>query len=157
MNLEIIVSRLYLMTSPSERGPKKMQRENISFWKCLLRLSLLSFIATGCGTVLPSLFMNCTARCFPCIPWDAQLSSPPLPAVVPLHWQAAMSQDLLSCLCICPTQQAHPSCCPTGQVQSLYKPHIRQVLEKTKESFCIFSFEFQIPFETVRPCRDSYL
>lgn len=31
MSLEIIVSSLYLMTLPSERGPTKMQREIISF------------------------------------------------------------------------------------------------------------------------------
>lgn len=144
MNLEIIVSSLYLMTLPSERGPTKMQREIISFLevspKALIPLFHCHWMWHWEVLSCPAFSFIAQPGCLSYIDCDARLSSPPSLLLCYFTHRQPGTRRLFPCLCICPTQQARPSCCPAGQVQRLYKPHIRQASEENKENFCICGF-----------------
>lgn len=147
MNLEIIVSSLYLMTLPSERHPKKMQRESISFLEVCPKALIALFhchVMQHCPA-LPSHLLSGPVLALHSLWCSAQFTSCPCCCATSFTGSCAPGNSSLASASVLHSRHIPPAA-PTGQVQSFYKPHNIQVLEKNKESFCICSLlSFRFP------------
>lgn len=127
-----------------KEGPQTCRERAFLSWKCLLKALIPLFHCQRMWhwEMLSSPPFSVIARpsCFSYIDCGARLSSPSSLLLCCFTHRQLGTRRLFPCLCICPTQQACPSCCPTGQVERLYKPHIRHVSEENKENFCICGF-----------------